>query len=339
MPDTCEFHSGSNVPLQGIELSIIVVSYNTRNLTLACLNSLKQEIARLPEASVEVIVIDNASTDGSSEALENHPVISRYMPLTTNLGFGAANNLAARYASGEYLLLLNPDTVVLERAIVTLLAFAKTHPKAGIWGGRTLFPDGRLNPSSCWGRMTTWNQLCRALGLTNLFSGTEIFNGESYGGWRRDWIREVDIVSGCFLMTTRDLWDRLYGFDPLFWMYGEEADFCLRSSKLGYRPMITPAATIIHLGGASERTTTQKTIKLLSAKASLIRRHWQPLYVPVGIALLSAWPVSRWLVLGALAVLTRNPTYRQKAIAWHEIWQARTTWRFGYRPSTTPLAK
>ncbi|MFM1817002.1 MAG: hypothetical protein RLZ98_3697 [Pseudomonadota bacterium] len=316
--------------VQSFALSIIVVSYNTRDITLACLDSLAVELKRLPPASVEVIVVDNDSTDGSAEALAGHPAITTYMPLGQNIGFGRANNLAARHASGEYILLLNPDTIVLERAIVHLLDFARSNPDAGIWGGRTLFADGRLNPGSCWGRMTAWNQLCRATGLTGLFKGSEIFNGEAYGSWPRDYIRHVDIVSGCFFLTTRALWRQLDGFDPLFWMYGEEADFCLRAGRVGYRPMITPAATIIHLGGASERTRTGKMVKLLAAKASLIRRHWRPHLVPVGLVLLEAWPFSRWLFLSIVSRLTGSTGLRQSAGVWREIWDARGEWRLGY---------
>ena len=310
-----------------IDISILVVSYNTREMTLACLDSIARETRA---SSHEVIVVDNASSDGSAAAVGNHPIEPRLFALKHNIGFARANNLAARHASGRYILLLNPDTVVLGRAIDRLREFAEARPAAMIWGGRTQFVDGTLNPASCWSRMTPWNLTCRALGFTGVFPQTDLFNGEAYGGWLRDTTREVDIVSGCFLMMPRALWEELGGFDERFFMYGEEADLCLRARALGARPQVTPAASIIHHGGASEATRAGKTIKLLAAKASLIDRHWSPLLRPVGLALLEAWPLSRWLARTVEAAITGSAHAIAAAATWREVWSARRTWRRGY---------
>jgi GT2 family glycosyltransferase len=315
-----------------IDVSIVVVSYNTRDLTLACLDSIAAETR---SCRYDVRVVDNASTDGSAEALRNHAVADGLIASADNLGFARANNLAANSARGEYILLLNPDTVVIDGAIDRLLDFARANPAAGIWGGRTLFADGSLNPSSCWGRMTVWNLACRATGLTGVWPNSRLFNGEAYGGWQRDTDAHVDIVSGCFLLIRRSLWETLGGFDPAFFMYGEEADLCLRAAKTSASPMITPAATIIHLGGASERTRTAKMLKLLAAKSTLIRRHWHPLVQPLGLALMAAWPLSRWLALSVFCWLRPMPTKREAAATWRSIWQQRAAWMPGYsgRPS------
>ena len=197
---------------------------------------------------------------------------------TANHGFAGANNLAARRARGEYLLLLNPDTLVLDGAVDRLLAFARANPRAGIWGGRTLYGDRSLNPASCWGRMTLWNLFCRASGLTGVFPRSELFNSEAYGGWDRGSERAVDIVTGCFLMIRRETWEALGGFDPAFFMYGEEADLCLRARALGAAPRVTPEAEIVHYGGAADTVRADKMVRLLSGKISLIDRHfpaWQ----------------------------------------------------------------
>jgi N-acetylglucosaminyl-diphospho-decaprenol L-rhamnosyltransferase len=143
-------------------VSIIVVSYNTREQTIACLESV---LAQTKNTSFELIVVDNASVDGSKEAIEQSVPSGRLIASTVNLGFAAANNLAAKHATGEYLLLLNPDTVILDDAIGKLVAFSRRYEDAQIWGGRTLFGDLTLNPSSCSRRMTIWNQFCRATGL------------------------------------------------------------------------------------------------------------------------------------------------------------------------------
>jgi GT2 family glycosyltransferase len=314
-------------PVENIDVSIVVVNYNTRELTLACLDSIAAETRSCRYA---VHVVDNASSDGSREALSRHRFCDGFIASTENLGFARANNLAARSATGEFILLLNPDTVVLDGAIDHLVAFARDNPAAGIWGGRTLFADGMLNPSSCWGRMTPWNLACRATGLTGICPDIALFNGEAYGGWQRDTVAKVDIVSGCFLLIRRSLWEQLDGFDPAFFMYGEEADLCLRAIKMGAAPMITPAAQIIHLGGASERTRAAKMLKLLAAKSILIRRHWSPVLQPLGLALMVAWPLSRWLSLSAVAALWPTLARQEAAAVWRTLWVQRKNWLAGY---------
>ena len=318
-----------------VDVSILIVSYNTCGMTRAALESIA---AQTKNVSYEIIAIDNASSDGSAEMLAAHPLRPQLVRLRENIGFARANNLAAGLARGRYILLLNPDTVVLDGAIDKLVAFARARPKARIWGGRTLFANGSLNPSSCWGRMTPWNMLCRATGLTGLFAKTNVFNGEAIGGYRRDTERYVDIVSGCFFLIEKQLWDGLGGFDPLFFMYGEEADLCLRAHAFSARPAVTPKATIIHYGGASEKARTGKMIRLLSAKASLINRHWQPWAVPSGLFLLSLWPLSRSIALTVASFVAPSKSRRDAAKTWNEIWHRRDEWQYGYpTPSSGPV--
>ena len=114
-------------------------------------------------------------------------------------------------------------------------------------------------------RPTLWNLFCR-VSAALVFPSSAIFNSESYGGWQRDTVRHVDIVTGCLFLIKRETWLRLGGFSPNFFMYGEEADLCLRALAQGCRPMVTPVATIVHHGGASEATRAGKVIKLFTAK-------------------------------------------------------------------------
>ena len=309
------------------DVSILIVSYNTRALTLAAIRSV---LAETKAVTFEILVVDNASGDGSDAAIADIGGPLRLMALEENIGFARANNLAAAQARGEFLLLLNPDTVIRERAIDRLVAFARARPEAKIWGGRTLFADGSLNPASCWRRMSLWNLACRATGLTGLFPNSPLFHSEAYGGWPRDEERVVDIVSGCFLLIPRTFWQRLDGFDCAFFMYGEEADLCLRARRLGARPRVTPEATIVHIGGASERVRTDKMIRLLSAKAMLIERHFSPFSAPLGKALLLLWPFSRWLALSLAYRVTGAARHGEAATTWRAVWQARNCWRSGY---------
>jgi len=302
-------------------LSIIVVSYNTKDMTLACLQSIVDETS----SSYEVIVIDNLSVDGSAEAIATRFPQFHLISSRENLGFAKANNVAAEQALGEYLLLLNPDTLILDGAIDTLLSFARQHPDAKIWGGRTLDGSRNLDPTSCWGKQTLWGMFCRATGTAAAFSGSSVFNQEGYGSWKRDSERQVDIVTGCFLMIRRDFWNRLSGFDSRFFMYGEEADLCLRAHQLGAAPMFTPNATIIHYGGASETVRADKLVRLLRAKAQLISRHWSPLAATLGIGLMLAW-VLRLRATYAILLKVRGSAWQERAEAWASVWRRRAEW-------------
>lgn len=314
-----------------IDVSILIVSYNTKDLTRAAIDSV---VEQTNTCRYEVIVVDNASTDGSAAEFASDGSISKFIALNENIGFARANNLAAEYARGRYVLLLNPDTVVLDHAIDRLVAFADQNKRALIWGGRTLYGDHTLNPTSVWRKMTPWSLVCRITGLSALFPQSDIFNREAFGAWPRDSVRQVDIVSGCFFLMPRTVWTALGGFDPIYFMYGEEADLCLRAKRIGATPLMTPDAEIIHYGGASEETRPGKVIKLFTALATLMDRHWPyPLNI-IGQHVLLAWPLSRWLAFTATSHLLRQDTWQAKALPWKEIWDARDVWRFGYARQT-----
>jgi len=305
-----------------IDLSIIMVSYNTKKLTLDSLQSVFEQTEGI---TFEVIVLDNDSRDGSIEAIAASFPQVKLIASKENLGFAHGNNIAVKHASGDYLLLLNPDTVVLDGAIQKLFLFARENPDAHIWGGRTLFADGSINPASCWKRQTLWSLFCSAFALTWLFPSSSIFNSEGYGGWNRGSIKRVDIVSGCFFMIKKDFWQGLGGFLPEFFMYGEEADLCLRAAQLGARPMVTPDAVIVHYGGASEKVRSDKMVRLFVAKALLIKKHWNPILVKLGIVMLTLWPLVRAMIF-TMKSLVGNSEDVQKKITWKIILQERQQW-------------
>ena len=292
-------------------------------MTLACLQSLLEQTT---DISFELIIVDNDSEDNSAQAITEDFSDINLIISKENLGFARANNLASKMAKGEYLLLLNPDTVVLDGAIQKLHAFARKHPCNRIYGGRTLYGDYSLNPFSCWKKSTIWSLFCYATGLVSLFRRNALFDPESYGSWQRDSVREVDIVTGCFLMIERKLWDQLEGFDPQFFMYGEDADLCLRAAQKGARPKITPDATIVHYGGASEKLRADKMIRLFRAKEQLIRRHWTPRSCLLGLTMLRISVLSRLMACTFLHRLGLR-RFQPNAQSWSEIWQRRNEWQ------------
>ncbi len=306
-----------------LDVTIIVVSYNTRELTLECLASVMKETEGL---SFEVILVDNASSDGSAQAVrEAYPEVLVHA-LNENLGFGAANNLAAEQARGEFIVLLNPDTQVLDNAIGEIVAHARSIDSPGIIGGRTLRTDGSLNPTSCWGAPSLWSVICEACFLSAVFPRNVVFDPRSLGRWARDTEREVDVVSGCFQLIPKTLWLRLGGFDRQFFMYGEDVDLSLRATKLGFQPRITPAATVVHVGAASEPVKEDKLVRLLGAQRRVIRLHFPRWQRGLALRIQMLGTFLRRSAGATLKMLGQSERFPSSG-AWLSVWQRRAEWR------------
>jgi N-acetylglucosaminyl-diphospho-decaprenol L-rhamnosyltransferase len=318
--------------LKSKAVSVLIVSYNTSALTVACIESV---LAQSGAGLCQIIVVDNNSTDGSADAIAVRFPDILLIRSAENLGFARANNLAAQHAICDLLLLLNPDTVVLEDAIEKLVSFARQNSQARIWGGRTIFADGSLNPYTCWRFMSLWSLATQASGLTSLFGNTDLFNREGYGGWARDYVRDVELVVGCFLLIERALWTELGGFDPRFFMYAEEADLCFRSYAAGAQPRFTPDATIIHYGGASEPEAGGKMIRLFRGKATFIHKHWSPVKRRTGLFLLKSHVWIRLCAFELAAIAKRKERVISVRAKWRQVWQARREWLEGYPPQTS----
>ena len=316
-------------PVAAPALTVQIVSYNTRDLTLRCLETL-HAATRTPFRSV---VLDNASRDGSADAVAAAFPQVTLIRSPENLGFARANNVIAEAVETEWLLLLNSDTEVHDGAIDRLLAFARANPAHGIYGGRTVFPDGSLNPGSCFNRLTPWSAFCHATGLVAAFKHTALFDTENIGGWARDSVREVDIVCGCFLLIPTALWRELGGFDPRFFMYGEEVDLCARARARGWRPVMTPSATIMHLGGASRSSPAAKRIQVARARASFVEQHWPARWQPWGRAMLWLWAANRYAAAAAMHRLGLKDADGHRAL-WAEVWVRRRDWLRGWRPES-----
>lgn len=296
------------------DVAIIIVSYHSARHIGDCLESVYAQCRRV---SMEVIVLDNAPGDGSAEVVRNRfPEVKLVTP-DRNLGFAAGVNRAAREASAEYILLLNPDTVLLSNAIDVIVEFARRRPQHGLYGGRTLRPDGGLEPSSCWGLPSLWSLTMFATGLSTLASRNRWLDPESLGRWPRDTVREVGVVTGCFLLIQRALWEKLRGFDERYFMYGEDVDLAVRAARLGYRPVICPDARLVHEVGQSATTSASKMLQVYRGKASFVRAHWRGIRRELGLILLASGVALRALLGPA---------------RWRTVWNQRRDWFPGYAP-------
>ena len=305
------------------DVAILIVTYNSANQIKECLDSV---IAQARAVRQKIIVLDNNSLDDTVSLIEQtYPQVLLLRP-GTNLGFAKGVNEAARHANADYVLLLNPDTVILNHAVDVIVEFARTHPGHGLYGGRTLKPDGSLEPSSCWGRPSLWSMAMFALGFSTLFRRNPFFDPESLGSWPRDTVKEVGVVTGCFLLADLHTWNRLKGFDERFFMYGEDVDLAMRSHALGCHPVICPHATLVHEVGQSSKKPTDKMMLLYKGKACLVRTHWRGLSQKIGLFFLLLGVGLRALAPW-LRSLVGGPSIPER---WWALWLARREWLLGY---------
>lgn len=313
------------------DVAIVIVSYNSEDHIGACLESV---FAQRKAVNQQVIVVDNDSRDGTVNLIrENFPEVKLIIP-GTNLGFAAGVNLGVKHSDAEFVLLLNPDTVILDSAVDVVVDFARENPGHGLYGGRTLKPDGSLEPSSCWGMPTLWSMTLFAFGLTTLAPRNRWLDPESLGNWQRDTVREVGVITGCFLLSPTEVWNRLGGLDDRYFMYGEDADLAMRAHHAGYRPVLCPEAKLIHEVGACSDTPVHKTMLLYRGKASLVRMHWSGFAQSLGLFFLATGTGLR----AAVSKIKSKPDSSDSAGRWQTLWQERNKWMCGYGTTgSTPV--
>ena len=300
------------------DLSVVVVNYNTREATSACLRSVLQAA---PGVDLELIVVDNGSADGSAAAFRERFPVATVIEAGENLGFARGVNRAARAAGGEWILLLNPDTVALPGSLRALMDFAGSHPEYGVFGGRTLRADGRVDPSSCWGAPSLWSLAMFATMLSTAFKRSRVFDPESLGTWQRDSVREVPIITGCLLLVRAADWNRLGGMDEDYFLYGEDAEFSMRAGRAGLRRVVVPDAVIVHEVGGSSDAGGAKGCMVMAGKVTHLRKTWTPLRAAVGVRLLLAG-------VGVRAML--ETLARRERAPWSDVWRRRADWCDGY---------
>lgn len=234
-----------------VRLSIVILCWNDLKVIPACLKSI---YAGTHETSFEVIVSDNGSTDGSIEFVHNAFPLVRVIENGINLRFSKGNNIGIRVSKGEYILILNPDTIIHDGALDRWVAFADCHPQGGAFGCRVLNSDGSYQGSAR-PFPTIARSLVGALYLRWLGRISELFSSDTYVKWKGDTERTIDWQAGCAVMLRANILKNLGGFDEQFFYCYEDVDLCCRVWKAGYPILYTPTVIITHLGGQS---TTQR---------------------------------------------------------------------------------
>ena len=234
------------------ELSAILVNWNAGVELLNTLSALYQALATLPDS--EVILIDNASTDGSAQtAAQKIPTLT-VIYNSINLGFGAANNIGFIHARGRYTLLVNPDLRITSAALQAMLNFMETHPQSGMCGPKVLESDGvTISPWCARRDPRPWDVFCEYAFLTKLFPQRRLFSRYVMGDWDHASNREVNALTGACLLVRREVIEQAGGFDERFFMYGEDIDWCRRIRRRGWQVWYVAAAEVQHEGAHSTR--------------------------------------------------------------------------------------
>ncbi|MEW6196619.1 MAG: glycosyltransferase [Bacteroidota bacterium] len=255
-----------------IELSIIIVNYNVKEFLLNLLSSIKKSLHNI---SAEVIIIDNASDDGSVELIrEKYPDV-KLIVNEKNVGFGTANNQGLAVASGKFFLLINPDTIVKEETLAKMIQFFNSTPSAGIAGCKVLNPDGTLQLACRRGFPGPWTSFTKVMGLSKLLPKSKLFAKYNLTYLDENQTYEVDAVSGAFMMLRREVYDRIGGFDQQFFMYGEDLDLCYRAQKAGFKVYYVHTTEVIHYKGEStKRSSIDETKIFYNAMHLFVRKHF-----------------------------------------------------------------
>jgi GT2 family glycosyltransferase len=228
-----------------IDISVVIVAWNAKYYLELCLQSLAEAP---PRRSMEILVVDNASADGSADMVEAQFPGVKLMRSSENLGFAKGNNIAIRQCRGRYIALVNPDVIVFPGCLDALADFLDQNPKVGNVGPRVFNPD-MSQQTTCRRFPTLWNNFCSTTGLAAAFKNSRLFAGEQMVYFAHDRTMTVDILGGCFSMIRREAFEAVGLLDEGLFMYGDDVDWCRRCWKAGWEVVFFPGGRAIHGGG------------------------------------------------------------------------------------------
>jgi GT2 family glycosyltransferase len=250
-----------------MDISVVIVAWNAKHYLELCLESLEKAP---PRRSMETLVIDNASSDGTVEMVETRFPWVKLIKSSENLGFSKGNNVAIRQAQGRYVALVNPDVIVFPGCLDALADFLDQNPKVGNVGPRVFEPD-MSQQSTCRRFPTLWNNFCSATGLATKFKNSRFFAGEHMYYFPHDRILKVDVLVGCFSFIRRETLDAVGLLDERMFMYGDDVDWCRRCWRAGWEVVFFPGARAIHDRG---KTTAPYPVRFALAQQRSVLYYW-----------------------------------------------------------------
>jgi len=318
-----------------LDLSIIIVNYNVKEFLLNLLHSIKKASSNITS---EIIVVDNASDDGSVDSIKEKFPKVKLIENKSNAGFGAANNQGLKLAEGNYILFLNPDCIVSEDTFDKMLSFFESHKDCGLAGCKILNSDGTLQLACRRSFPGPWTSFTKVTGLSNLFPKSRIFARYNLTYLNENQTYEVDAVSGSFMMIRKELYSKVGGFDEQFFMYGEDLDICYRVQKAGYKVYYVHDTQIIHYKGEStKRSNLDETKLFYDAMHKFVKKHLSSFPVveiilrsAIGFRKLFAFLGKRKLAL--LTAFADFVLFDMSLFVAEKIYMSRTEW-IGFLPS------
>ena len=304
--------------------SIIIVNWNTREMLRECLASVFAGLdARCP---AEVIVIDNASEDGSPGMVAADFPQARLIRNAENRGFAAANNQGFAVAQGRHVLLLNSDTIVHGEVLARSVDWLDAHPDVAAMGCRVLNTDGTVQ-RTCSMYPSLLNQVLLTSGLWKLRWPRFLGRGQ-IGHWNRDSEREVEVISGCYMLVRRRVIDEVGPLDEDFFFFGEETDWCRRMRDAGWRLMFAPVGEITHHGGGSvKKLNDRRDVMLSAAIIRLHRKHGGRPAAMAAFAIIAAFNGSRAVFWSLCSPFTNRVGTRERATHFRAVFrQSLRTW-------------
>lgn len=289
------------------ELTIVILSYNTKDLLFACLRSLEHV---RQEANFSVVVVDNASKDNSADAVEGGKwkISVSVVRNSANFGFAKGNNIALKKITSDYTLILNPDTVVQKGAIGKPLDYLKQHADVAAVTCFVQLPNGEIDYSCHRGFPTPWNSLCYLTGISKLFPKVALFNGYTLAYKPLTTTHEIDSLNGAYALMRTEVGHTIGWFDEDYFWNGEDIDMCYRIKKMGWKIMFYPEARIIHYkGSASGLKNTGKGKAPIETKKMAALSSTQVMKLFYEKNLKSQYPFFvNWLVSAGIWLLARK---------------------------------
>ena len=254
-----------------MQLSVIIVNYNSKLLIEQCIISVKKALHQIQG---EIIVVDNNSTDGSKEYVPQNFTDLKFIGNTENLGFAKACNRGFKISSGKYVLFLNPDTTIPGNSLSQCISFFETQPDAGAVGVRMINGDGNFLRESKRGFPSPSVSFYKLFGLAALLPRSKTFAKYYQGHLPEQAINSVEVLSGAFMMIRRDVFEKVNGFDEDFFMYGEDIDLSLRINKAGYKNYYLGHISVTHLKGGSTTYDNKYVHDFYGAMKLFVKKHY-----------------------------------------------------------------
>ncbi len=285
-----------------MQLTVIILSYNVKELLKKAIQAVYDTYK---SKDLQIIVIDNASSDGSVKMIEKDFPSVNLIENSTNSGFAAGNNLARKITKGEYVLFLNPDTVVGSGTIAKCLDILSKDEKMGAITCKVLLPNGKIDYSCHRGLPTPWNTFCYFFGPAKLFPKYKLFSGYTASYLDTNDAHYIDCISGTFLMIKRKVLDKIGWWDTDYWWNGDDVEMCYQIKKSGFKIWYEPSVQMIHYKGSSsglwktnnmkvpKETTKRSAISASKAMRIFVEKHWREL---------GPWPLMQFVRLGIFAL-------------------------------------